>query len=47
MKSEICKYSYNGFHSKAPCVKQTYFYLGLPTEIYFTYLSINWVKRTQ
>lgn len=21
MKSEICQYTYNGFHSKAPCVK--------------------------
>lgn len=46
MKSEICKYIYNGFHSKAPRFKWSHFYLSCPIEIYFSYLSINRVNIT-
>lgn len=47
MKSEICKDTYNGFHSNAPCAKWDPFYLGCPIEIYFSYLSMNSVNITQ
>lgn len=36
MKSEICKYTYNGFHSELPCVKWSCLYLSCPIEICFS-----------
>lgn len=47
MKSEICKYTYNGFHSKAPCVKWSQFYPSCPIESCFSYLIISRVNITR
>lgn len=47
VKSEICKYTYNGFHSKTPCGKWSHFYLGCPIEICVSSLSVSRVNITR